>query len=513
VADVLRRAFADRAKVVSVHIGYDGTAYVDIGLIMGRANAARMVEHGPAADDIVAVKSFRQFWGSKSETRRFKDGRILESVVWEAEGPAERVRIFEQVARHVLNHHLGIAKGDMHFFASAYDPLLVEAPQLRKALYTADPAVTGFGAVMSAFDAFVKDLKGLQGLPLAINSVTPISEGLRYTSTFVPGSIRTAALPTLSLAGNYLPVQECVITFEGSGKWPEDLHAIQKVKAAFLTKIAEALRKAVAGVRCEVAFGLTGAKTGTQTYLDVLLSEGFAFRIWIHHARERNILEDTLLDESLDDDVRRQWQHALVEHHQQYIARPAHHAAIAALQSRHASFSTSVRITKRWLAAHLLSPHVATQLVELLCAKVYLETNGKFEAPNSGVVGFARTLSRLADWNWRESPLLIPVYTAPSHDAEAQSSLRFPEAKQKQAEALFRQHRKADPAVNRLAWYVATEQDVGARVWEPKVPSKMIAGRIQELARASLAVLAEQAVAGDSDVSVSCFMTSHMYLS
>jgi U3 small nucleolar RNA-associated protein 22 len=86
VADVLRRAFADRAKVVSAHMGYNGTAYVDIGLIMDRANAARMVEHGPAADDLVAVKSFRQFWGSKSETRRFKDGRILESVVWEAEG-------------------------------------------------------------------------------------------------------------------------------------------------------------------------------------------------------------------------------------------------------------------------------------------------------------------------------------------------------------------------------------------------------------------------------------------
>lgn len=503
ISDLIQQALGNRITALSVKIDWQSQAHVDIAMIVDPAHAARIVDHGPPADDPQAVKAFRHFWGAKAETRRFKDGRILESVVWDANGPAERVRVFQQIVEHALHLHLNIPKRHMHFFAPAYDRLLVESGQLQKALYTVEPAVTGFGSVMAAFDQFVKELKSLKGLPLAINSVTPISEGLRYTSTFVPGPVRQSALPILSLSGNYLVVQECVITFEGSGRWPEDFAAIQKVKAAFFTKIAEAFRTSVVGSRCEVAFDLQGASNGSGTYLDVLVPEGFAFRLWVKHARERSILENTLLDETLAEEERRDWQAALVEYHRRCTARPSHHAATAALQNRHTSFSTTVRITKRWLAAHLLLPHIAAELVELVCAKVYLDEDLAQDVPHSGVNGFARTLSLLASWSWREVPMTIPLYSAPSHAVANQGRLRFPEIKQKSVERHFTDLRKADPAVNRLAWYIATEQDIGGRAWEPLVPSKMVAARVQELARASLALLAVQMPSGNSNIAVS----------
>lgn len=51
--------------------------------------ALRLVDVGPPADDAKAADKFRALWGDKSELHRFQDGKISETVVWEA-GPAER---------------------------------------------------------------------------------------------------------------------------------------------------------------------------------------------------------------------------------------------------------------------------------------------------------------------------------------------------------------------------------------------------------------------------------------
>lgn len=45
---------------------------------------------------------FRQFWGSRSELRRFQDGAIREAVVWEAESLFEKRLIPHQVVTHLL---------------------------------------------------------------------------------------------------------------------------------------------------------------------------------------------------------------------------------------------------------------------------------------------------------------------------------------------------------------------------------------------------------------------------
>lgn len=51
--------------------------------------ALRAVDIGPPADQAAAAAEFRQFWGDRSELRRFQDGAICEAVVWDC-GPADR---------------------------------------------------------------------------------------------------------------------------------------------------------------------------------------------------------------------------------------------------------------------------------------------------------------------------------------------------------------------------------------------------------------------------------------
>ena len=42
--------------------------------------ALRVMDKGPSGDDEEAVATFRDFWGSKAETRRFKDGSVIVAV-------------------------------------------------------------------------------------------------------------------------------------------------------------------------------------------------------------------------------------------------------------------------------------------------------------------------------------------------------------------------------------------------------------------------------------------------
>lgn len=501
ISDVLERALSDRVQAISIReTGSEAT--VDIGLIMAPSQAARVVEYGPPAEERDECQAFRAFWGEKAETRRFKDGRILESVVWDASGPAERVLIFKQIMQHVLQRHLAISQADISFFAGAYDKLLVEPAHLRKALYTSDPVEAGFSTIMAEYNTLVKQLKELKGLPLAITNVAPVSEGLRYSSVFVPGPAKIKSLPFVSTAANYLPIHECLLTFEGSGKWPDDLEAIQKVKAAFLTRIGEQMKDAVPGTQASVSLDVAAGMASDNCALEIITSSGFAFRFRVHHARERTLIEDALLDDEAEEDSRKQMQGRLVAHHRSFTALPTHHAAISALQHRHTSFSSTVRIFKRWIAGHMLAAHIPAELLELVCAKVYLDAKSPYDVPASGGAGFARALAVLANWDWREEPLAVPLYTSPNVEI-AHSKPVFPEEKLAQARKVFKASRAADPGMVRGAWSIVTEEDLAGRVLGQQKPGKLVAARLRELARACLASLEKGVIAGEEAVEVS----------
>lgn len=472
-----------------------------IGLYLDPAHIQRLVEYGPAADQKVEGQDFHRFWGSRAETRKFRDGRILESVVWDAEGPVQRSLIFTQVVRHLISHHFGLPADAVHFFGTAYDGLLAESSQFTKARYEADPLLSGFAPLLAAFDYMVKELKDLKNVPLQITNVLPLSEALRHTSIFVPGGLRLKALPGLSSSANYFSVHDCHVVFETSQKWPKDLEAIQKLKAAFLARISAELRQAVPGCQTHLNTNLTADAATTGTVLVVILPQGFAFRLVIHNDLERRILEEKLLHDE-DDQGRARHQKALIEHYKRFSARASHHGAIASLQHRRTSYSQTVRITKRWLAAHLLASHIPVELVELICANVYMNAEEASEVPHSGVLGFSRVLHFLSNWNWREQPLLVPVYTAPSvHDVAIMPT--FPDKQRNKAIAAFSKTRKEDPAINKSAWFVATEKDTLGRTWGEHQPTKLVAGRVQQLARATLDALTPLVLEGNPKITVS----------
>ncbi|KAI0674034.1 Nrap protein [Trametes maxima] len=499
----LKRGLGDRVKAIAVlHPSSDvrptsqalpaNPPVVHIGVVFDPNHAFRLVDHGPPAEEQESerTKQFRDFWGEKSELRRFKDGSIVESVVWDVKNSDERAHIPSMVIQHLLQRHFSIGGDSVQTWQSQFDDVLKLPDSISSAYQTAG-AAAGFKSALSAFDALVKHIKALDDqFPLAVLNVSPTSPALRYTDTFVPITVFTPSRPTLPKTASYLPAMEVIIEFEKSGRWPDDLRAIQKIKLAFFERLATVLMGAVKGLQATVVLGERPERTEIrdEAALDIVTAEGWAFRARIWHDREA-----TLLDRLIDDqphlpkalrrpktgEAARERQLALEAREvytRRFVHSPRHHRAIAALCHRFAAFAGTVRLTKRWFAAHwLLRGHVSEEAVELLCAYVFLRAgpppagegtaSSMASVPGSKERGFAQVVGFLKDWEWAAG-LVVPLDNA---DQTAEGTSTTPPAMTSRD----------------VAWSLSTPFDPQGHMWTAVGPNAVVARRVTALARAT----------------------------
>lgn len=461
---------------------------LSLGLLIHAAEAGRIVDQGPSAEDEAACAEFRAFWGEKSELRRFKDGQILESVVWElsSEGGLgqQRNKIVAQVVRYILGSRHGIPASDVEIFAGTMDHLIVEPEGLRRAIYLEDSVASskGFGNIMGVYDALVKDLTGLADLPLAISSVSPSSPGLRYSTVFTPSPRRLKEFGRFPASTKYIEIHDIILTMESSGRWPDDLEGVQKIKAAFLARIAEGLSSLHTIVTAQLAFDLSARPIDDNVSLEILTSSGYAFRARIFYERSLLLLRSRAQKLGLSDpdqDLSR------IHHNERFIHAPRHHAAIATLQHHFTSYSPTVRLVKRWFSAHMLSPYFDDPILELFVVSVFLDSSASFEPPASGPTGLARVMEKLATWKWKEEFLVVPMYTFSIATTSGRRA-DFPTAKKAEAKIAFEERRANNMGMDEGgAWFIATEEDVEGKVWGRKI-GKVVAGRVKGLAKATL---------------------------
>ncbi|BGO93928.1 U3 snoRNP protein [Rhodotorula toruloides] len=472
---------------------------LSLGLILDPSDSLRLVDQGPSAEDEEACADFRAFWGAKSELRRFKDGAIVESVVWDEPsadglGP-QRSTIVRRIVEYILGERHGVPAANIDFFAGGMDHLVVEPLAVRRQIYLEDSVATGkgFTNVITAFDDIVKEMKELPDLPLGVASVQPCSPGLRYSSTFTPSARRLKDFERLPHSLRYIEAHDMLLTLESSGRWPDDLEGIQKIKAAFLSKIGEGLEATRSVLRAEVVFDVDARSIDDNVALEILTATGWAFRARIFYDRSQLLLEER--EEQLGDAVNSSAIASPLELYQQrFVHAPKHHAAISTLQHHFPFFSLTVRLFKRWVSSHMLSGYFADEQLELLVASVFIDPATTFNPPSSGATGFARVMERLASWKWRDEPLLVPIYTFTSAVTSGRRAV-LPTTKKAQAVSSFQELRLAKPNIDEHAWIIATEEDVEGTVWGVET-NKVVAARIRGLARATLATLEDGVVRG-----------------
>ena len=478
-----------------------------IGVILDAAHVTRVIDIGPSADQAHAGVLFRQLWGEKSELRRFKDGSMTEAIVWDLARPEDAALIPSRIILWLIEQHFG---SDIHVRLITshlgWYRILQIPDTARDAVCIAKSERLGYRPMIGAFEDLYKLLKSMDGeLPLSILQVTPTSELLRYSSVFIPHPIDLNRYLAAPECVRYLPRAEIVMQFESSPRWPQDLNAIQKVKFALLEKIARILIAQRRGTRANVFMDVAASDIEDHAALEVLLPQGVAFCIRIYHDREHTLLKSALEEDprvfgtSLPQPSRHLVVPALSNYTRRFVHLPQHHSSISPLHHRYPSYSTATRLLKRWFSAHMLSLHLGGEVVELLMASVYLDP-GTYQSPASAPAGFMRAIRLLAQWDWRALPLVVPVFTA-SRDATRSGRECFPANERLVSEECFSKLRARDKEISRGAWVVVTEEDLHGLRWTENL-SRVVAGRVTILARATLAALEQAISEGDLDVQV-----------
>lgn len=98
------------------------------------------------------------------------------------------------------------------------------------------------------------------------------------------------------------------VTLESSGKWPDDVEAVGKLKTAFLIKIVELLKQqfqifAVARDSCALIFQVKRSSYGFDCFncqiVAKILQNGYVFRVILVYPREVTLLKTQTMDGGL----------------------------------------------------------------------------------------------------------------------------------------------------------------------------------------------------------------------
>ncbi|KAJ3094222.1 hypothetical protein HDU97_008339 [Phlyctochytrium planicorne] len=341
-----------------------------IGFVHKKAESLRNVEYGPSSDDEKLVGEFRRLWGSKAELRRFEDGRILHSVVWDSDDSDEaRSQITGEMASYLISRHVGIE-------TSAFQRPCLLSPLIQSSAINGKDSSSFFNA-RTLFATIGKHLRSLEDLPLSIVSTTPIAPELRSTSVFTPNAQRGDT-------SSYNPPLEGIIEFETSNRWPLEFEPLRQMKLALAAFIAKSYMAAHTGSHATVV------ATYPFGYLDLKTSDGYHFRFHLKSEQDSSATIGMRTDVELLN-----------------YRRPFHTTRMQILCSEHEFLSTTIRLFKRFVSCHLLKRHFSDECLELITARVFVDPAPFASAPRSPLTGLVRVLRLVSSWDWKFDPIFF----------------------------------------------------------------------------------------------------------
>ncbi len=482
--ELLSRGLGDRIKLIylswpalsnwpltAAHPLPSSESTIEVGLKLDPENACRTVDHGPLAEFEKEAARFRQFWGDKAELRRFKDGSISESLNWS--GLKKNMSVVETIMRHLLDRHINSDMSKSALFSSD-----LSKTQLPGGISNSLQPSLLFEHLTSDYDRLEKVMRELEGLPLQIRQVFPADSSLRYAS--VQPSVS-------SHRRSQIAPMNVVLQFEGSGRWPDDLEAIQRTKIAFLLKLGEVLEPSTKDTITRLGLENERYSTLNNAFLDVTLASQTTFRLRIQCEREQTLNERKLKDKEIDGRSRDEAVLALAAYKRDFVRSPAHTQTVRILCTRHAALSPTIRLVKLWYDSNLLSLHFSEEFIELVCIRTFLQPY-PWQTPSSATTGFLRTLRFLSRWDWRVDPLIV--------DVNGEMTLEDVET----INTKFAAWRKIDPLMQRLVLFAASNLDMDGITWTQGIPSKVVATRMTTLARSACAVVKDSDLQSDLSV-------------
>ncbi|XXH01096.1 hypothetical protein Hte_007447 [Hypoxylon texense] len=471
----LKRALDERAQLVHIQAP-ETTAWpistapskekrnsLLVGVIIDPLKASQGRDYGPPYEEKKEAARFREFWGEKADLWQFPDGNIVESLDWTEHSYLGFPGICEAIIRYILKLRLHVSDADLEFHGREILKILPLAPSDKMAFDTA----------RQAFEIFERDIRNLEDLPLHVKQIAPIGPDLRRASL---------RIPEFNFRKPLLQPMEVVVSFEVSGKWPENLAAIQRAKIAFLLKIGSSLEEAKEE-EIKSHLGLESATRDDENlaFLDVVYENGASFRLRVHSDLEESLLERQTKDQTVERHIRTESADLLASYRRMYTNLPLHNQTVSTFCTRFPALSASIRLTKHWFNSHKLSIHFNEELIELFVLQAFLKPY-PWQTPCSAATGFLRTLLLLSRWDWRDEPFVIDSSDSLSTSQRLEIGTRL------------QAWRKIDPNMNRTVLFVATSHDVTGVAYTQHGPSKVVATRMTSLARSACKAVKEKGV-------------------
>ncbi len=457
--DLLRKGLGNR---VSALVPFINSGDLAVGIQLNPEEALNVVDKGPQANEPEA-EEFRKFWGSKAEIRRFKDGSITESVLWtSADSPVgEKRLICQKIVLYLLETHLKIPAKKIVYIADQFDVVIRQIFQEKNELNEEKSL-----KCIQTFDELAKELRSLTDLPLEITSVLGVDPVFRYTEVAPPP--QNASINKSGMAGKLVCTFRAQKTLNGviqlasSGKWPDDLEAMRRIKAAFYIEISKKMASRY-------------KSTSVESFPDCIevLKNGILYRLKIFHPKEVFLTKEFLSSNNLTKLYRNNEKSLKLEFGGSIL--PKLTSALHGLHHQHPSFGATCAIAKRWLNAQLIDSHLwPDEATEIIIAEMFLKSG--VQPAIQPQTGFFRFLAQLANTDW-EHEMIVLNFNAEMADEEIE-----------ELENRFQKNRREFPAL-----CLITSCDFQKySIWTSKAPSLHIIHRVKTLAQNSLGLLRDE---------------------
>ena len=508
ITGIVKYALSDRIKAIEVEIKGQKTSfpvnkrkpigvssfgqqfngkYIKVKILADPTASEKVLTKGPlhSEEPTPETSFFKNFWGSKASLRRFKDGSIAHCCVWESSSSRP---IISTIISYALKRHLS-ENIEIDDLTSGVFQGLLPPPNLPAGSKTSVLSLSSFYNLRKSFDELYKVLFQLE-LPLSIKSILPVGPAFRYTSAIQP-------VPFAYSNPDFL--QDVILEFETSSRWPDEIISLEKAKTAFLLKISDLLG---------ASYGDKYRRYFTRdesipynldvTTLNILTPEGYGFKFRILTERDEVLYLRAI--SNARNDQKQLLENVFIQFTSTYLASIRHTRTLENISHSYGFYSPVVRLFKKWLDTHLLLHHLKDELVELIAIKPFVDSAPYF-IPGSVANGFLKILKFLSQWNWKEDPLILDL-VKPDEDLEgdfetdAPSTLPASKTLKKLSEKLtlaqfksiqgnFTNMRKSDPNGMHVQFFVASKNDPSGILYSSDVPLA-IATRLTALAKVAI---------------------------
>ncbi|KAH7726369.1 nucleolar protein 6 [Aphelenchoides avenae] len=400
VAKVLTRGWADRVRYfrflrnvpsTDTRESSSSSRQRELTIVVGvkyTADWKNPVTRGPSADAPEA-QAFRDFYGEKSQLRKFPDNAICEALIWCDEMDEHLLESVPlRIAAYLLKTSLGLHEASVTALWS----------------YPADAIsqLSSYQKLTKSYDKLSQALRKVK-LPLSVVGVTCPSAYYRQTEPFppeAPSSTRgQASVDNVTLLLDHRkPPAFCAaldvfVSLEHSGKWGDDPVVMGHLRTAFYIEMAQALLDQYGFVAKPMESSL------------VVLVESTTFILRIVDEREITSLEK--LEEREPKAALLKTQNSK-ELRKRLVQQPLMCQQLHSVGQRLSGFPGACQLVKRWLASHYLSDILEEVAIELLVAKVFLD-DVRADPPRSPFAGLCRFLELISTHDFLSQPVIVDL--------------------------------------------------------------------------------------------------------